>query len=138
MLLVEDNEADILLTKEAIHELKIDINLSIVNDGDKAMKFLEKKGSYKEAKKPDLILLDVNLPKKNGHEVLKFIKDNDRLKQIPVIMLSTSSSYTDINLSYSNHANCFITKPAEVQDFFNVIATIKNFWITHVKFPMNK
>ena len=138
ILLVEDNEADILLTKEALHDLKILVNLSVVNDGEKAIHFIEKKGNYAETATPDLILLDVNLPKKNGHEVLQFIKENEFYKHIPVIMLTTSSSQIDINTSYNNHANCFITKPIEVKDFLKVIATIENFWISIVKLPTNK
>lgn len=138
ILLVEDNEADILLTKEALHDLKIIVNLSVVNDGEKAIEFLEKRGIYYQEQIPDLIMLDVNLPKKNGHEVLKFIKGNNHLKHIPVIMLTTSSSQMDINLSYENYANCFITKPIEVQDFLDVIATIENFWMAIVKFPTTK
>jgi CheY-like chemotaxis protein len=138
ILLVEDNEADILLTKEALNDLKIIVNLSTVNDGEKALDFLEKKGDYVSADTPDLILLDVNLPKKNGHEVLQFIKENNLYKHIPVIMLTTSSSEMDINLAYKNHANCFITKPIEVKDFLNVIASIENFWISLVKLPITK
>lgn len=138
ILLVEDNEADILLTKEALQYLKIKVSLSVVTDGEKAIDFLEKKGIYLKAPMPDMILLDVNLPKKNGHEVLKFIKGNDLLKHIPVIMLTTSASHADINLSYKNYANCFITKPIEVKDFLNVVATIENFWMGIVQLPSNK
>ena len=138
ILQVEDNEADILLTKEALHDLKIIAKISVVNDGEKAIDFIEKKGDYTDAKIPDIILLDVNLPKKNGHEVLQFIKGNNLYKHIPVIMLTTSSSQTDVNLCYNNYANCFITKPIDVKDFLKVIATIENFWISIVKLPTNK
>ena len=138
ILQVEDNEADILLTKEALHDLKIIAKISVVNDGEKAIDFIEKKGNYTDAKIPDIILLDVNLPKKNGHEVLQFIKGNNLYKHIPVIMLTTSSSQTDVNLCYNNYANCFITKPIDVKDFLKVIATIENFWISIVKLPTNK
>ncbi len=117
ILLVEDNEGDILLTREAFEEAQILVNLSVVKDGKEAMDFLTRHGGHKDAQHPDLILLDVNLPKKNGHEVLQFIKEDEDIKQIPVIMLTTSSSERDINLSYYYHANCFITKPVDVNDF---------------------
>ena len=97
--------------------------------------FLDKKGPYSEVASPDLILLDVNLPKKNGHEVLHYIKNSESLKHIPVIMLTTSLSEKDIIKSYENHANCYITKPVEVEDFLNVIASIENFWIKIVQLP---
>lgn len=137
ILLVEDNEGDIMLTKEALEDAKIHIELSVKRDGKQAMDYLsDQEKANREL--PDLILLDVNLPKKSGHEVLKFIKENDRMKQIPVIMLTTSSSEKDINLSYNNYANCFITKPVDSGDFLSVIATIENFWITVVKLPVKK
>lgn len=138
ILLVEDNEGDILLTKEAFEEAKILINLSVVRDGKEAMDFVNKLGKYIDVLIPDLILLDVNLPKKNGHEVLQYIKGNDLLKHIPVIMLTTSSSEKDINFSYANYANCFITKPVDVNEFLTVVATIENFWISIVKLPTQK
>jgi len=135
ILLVEDNEGDILLTKEAFEDAKILTRLSVVRDGKEAVDFLNKLGSFKEADTPDLLLLDVNLPKKNGHEVLKFIKEDERLKHIPVIMFTTSSSQKDINLSYQNHANCYITKPVDVTEFLSVISRIENFWISIVDLP---
>ena len=138
ILLVEDNEGDIVLTKEAFEEAKILINLSVVRDGKEAMDFVNKLGKYIDVLIPDLILLDVNLPKKNGHEVLQYIKGNDLLKHIPVIMLTTSSSEKDINFSYANYANCFITKPVDVNEFLTVVATIENFWISIVKLPTQK
>lgn len=138
ILLVEDNEGDILLTTEAFEEAKILITLSIVRDGKEAIDFLDKEGKYSNADMPDMLLLDVNLPKKNGHEVLQYIKGNESLKHIPVIMLTTSSSPKDINLSYSNYASCFITKPVDVNEFIKVIATIENFWISIVKLPTKK
>jgi len=137
ILLVEDNEGDILLTKEAFEEAKIHMNLSVARDGREAIDFLNKEGKHFNAALPDLLLLDVNLPKKNGHEVLKYIKGNEMLKHIPVIMLTTSSSPSDINLSYNNYANCFITKPVDASDFLSVIASIESFWITIVKLPVN-
>jgi len=135
ILLVEDNEGDILLTKEAFEDVKIVVKLSIVKDGKEAIDFIDRNGKYAGETLPDLLLLDVNLPKKNGHEVLKYIKGKDALKQIPVIMLTTSSTELDINLSYNNYANCYITKPVEVNDFLAIIATIENFWISIVKLP---
>ena len=135
ILLVEDNEGDIVLTKEAFEDSRILIDMSVVKDGKQAMDFLNKEGPFAEAGRPDIILLDVNLPKRNGHEVLQYIKTTEALKQIPVIMLTTSSSANDINQSYKNYANCFITKPVEVQEFLNVVATIEQFWILIVKLP---
>lgn len=138
ILLVEDNEGDILLTKEALEGAKILINLSVVKDGKEAIDFLNRQGKYPEVDLPDLVLLDVNLPKKNGHEVLKYIKGENEFRHIPVIMLTTSSSERDINLSYNNYANCYITKPVDVNDFLAVVATIENFWISIVKLPTEK
>ncbi len=135
ILLVEDNEGDIMLTKEALEDAKILIDLDVKKDGKQAIDFLSQQTS---ADMPDLILLDVNLPKKSGHEVLKFIKENEHLRHIPVIMLTTSSSEKDINLSYNNYANCFITKPVEASDFLSVVATIENFWVSIVKLPVKK
>lgn len=135
VLLVEDNEGDIILTKEALEEGKLVNKISIARDGKEALDFLEKKQPFEEADAPDLILLDVNLPKKNGHEVLQFIKTADAYKHIPVIMLTTSSSHRDINVSYTNHANCYITKPVEVDEFFKVLLQIENFWVNIVKLP---
>lgn len=131
ILLVEDNEGDILLTREAFEDARIINKLSVTKDGKEAIDFLTAPGDL-----PDIILLDVNLPRKNGHEVLKYIKSDDRLKHIPVIMLTTSSAEKDINLSYNNYASCYITKPVDVTDFLDVIATIENFWISIVKLPV--
>jgi CheY-like chemotaxis protein len=138
ILLVEDNEGDILLTKEALEEAKILTSLSVVRDGKEAIDFVSRTGKYTGAALPDLVLLDVNLPKKNGHEVLKYIKGDEELKHIPVIMLTTSSSERDINLSYNNYANSFITKPVNVNDFLSVITTMENYWISIVKLSTKK
>lgn len=135
ILLIEDNEGDILLTTEAFEDAKILNTLSIARDGQEAIQFLEKTDQFSEVETPDLILLDVNLPKKNGHEVLQYIKGSKGLKHIPVIMLTTSISEKDITKSYENHANCYITKPVEVDDFLNVIASIESFWIRIVQLP---
>lgn len=135
ILLVEDNEGDILLTTEALEEKKIVNKISVARNGQEALDFVLKQNNYKDAPTPDLILLDVNLPKKNGHEVLQIIKTTESTQEIPVIMLTTSSSEKDINLSYKYHANCFITKPVEVEAFLNAIASIEDFWLTIVKLP---
>lgn len=138
ILLVEDNEGDILLTKEAFEDAKLLTRLSVARDGKEAVDFLHKVGFFKNAETPDMLLLDVNLPKKNGHEVLKLIKQDRKLKHIPVIMFTTSSSENDINFSYQNHANCYITKPVDVNEFLSVITTIENFWISVVSLPTIK
>lgn len=135
ILLVEDNEGDILLTREAFEEATLQTRLSVVRDGKEATDFLSKEGQFKEAELPDILLLDVNLPKKNGHEVLQFLKEDERTKHIPVIMFTTSSSESDINLSYQNHANCYITKPVDVNEFLSVITRIEHFWLSIVHLP---
>ncbi len=135
ILLVEDNEGDILLTTEALENAKLFTKLSVVKDGKEAMDFLTNADGYSNATQPDMILLDINLPKRNGHQVLKFIKENEVLKHIPVIMLTSSSSASDINQAHKNYVNCFITKPIEAQSFLDIIATIENFWLSIVKLP---
>lgn len=135
ILLVEDNEGDILLIREAFEEVKLINKLSVVKDGKAAIEFLTKIGKYKNEGLPDLLLLDVNLPKINGHEVLQFIKNSENLKHLPVIMLTTSSSEKDIVSSYKNYVNCYITKPVEVGAFLEVVAKIKSFWFSIVKLP---
>ncbi|WP_026838131.1 response regulator [Gillisia sp. JM1] len=138
ILLIEDNEGDILLTKEALLEGDILKELQVVKDGWEALLYLEKKDKYSTAITPDLILLDINLPKMNGYEVLKEIKSNSNINHIPVIMLSTSSSSIDINQCYKNQANCYITKPVDANDFSKVISLIETFWLTTAKLPVNK
>ena len=138
ILLVDDNEGDVLLTKEALAEAKIVNRISVAYDGVQALRFLKKEPPFMEQESPDLILLDINLPRMDGTEVLGIIKSDPELKRIPVIMLTTSSSEKDINLSYNNYANCFITKPVEASDFLSVVATIENFWVTIVKLPVKK
>ncbi len=137
ILLIEDNEGDILLTKEAFDNSKISNVVSVVRDGWEAMLFLEKKQDYISAETPDVILLDVNIPKLNGHEVLANVKSNPKLKHIPVIMLTTSSSEQDVLKSYQNHVNCFITKPIETEPFSDVITSIEEFWMSIVQLPKN-
>lgn len=135
ILLVEDNEGDIVLTTEALDEGKIKNSISVVRDGWEAIRYLEKKEGYEEAIEPDLVLLDINLPKVNGHKVLHHIKNHPGLKHIPVIMLTTSSDEADITKSYGNHSNCYITKPVDINSFLEVIASIENFWISIVQLP---
>jgi CheY-like chemotaxis protein len=133
ILLVEDNEGDIVLTTEALEECKIINKVTVIKDGRAAIDFFEtinSKGEY-----PDLVLLDVNLPKISGHEVLLFIKQSEKYRSIPVIMLTTSSSERDILLSYQNYVNCYITKPIDVSDFMQAIAKIEDFWINIVSIP---
>ncbi|WNH12459.1 response regulator [Thalassobellus suaedae] len=135
ILLVEDNEGDILLTTEALEEVKLANTVSIARDGEAAIKFLNKEAPYQNEEEPDLILLDINLPKVNGQEVLKHIKSSEHLKHIPVIVLTTSSSYEDVTSSYRSYANCYIVKPVEIDDFIKAIGQIENFWISIVKLP---
>jgi chemotaxis family two-component system response regulator Rcp1 len=135
ILLVEDNPGDVRLTKEALKEYKIINNLSVVMDGEEAIDFLFKKGDYKDAPTPDIILLDLNLPKKDGREVLAEIKNDEKLRTIPVVVLSTSENDMDISSSYYNHANCYITKPVDFDNFIEVVKTLQNFWVSVVKLP---
>jgi CheY-like chemotaxis protein len=135
ILLVEDNEGDIILTLEALKEAKINNEINVVRDGDAALQYLGKEGQYKDAETPDLILLDINLPKVDGIEVLAKIKSNEVLMVIPVVMLTTSDSEKDIFQSYQSHANCYITKPVNFENFIEVVQTIKDFWINIVRLP---
>ncbi|WP_089242336.1 response regulator [Belliella buryatensis] len=135
ILLVEDNDGDILLTLEALEEAKMKNSISVVKDGEKAIQYVEKFGEYKDVISPDLIILDVNLPKLNGHEVLQYFKKSEKHRHIPIIMLTTSSSPRDINESYKNHVNCYITKPIEVDDFIKAVVSIENFWLSIVTLP---
>lgn len=132
ILLVEDNEGDVLLTKLALEEGEINFKLSVVNDGKEAIDYLNKADKLISTNLPGLILLDINLPKKNGHEVLKYIKGNENLKHIPVIMLTTSSSQKDIDTAYENKANGFISKPSDSNEFLSTINSIVKTWIFNV------
>jgi two-component system, chemotaxis family, response regulator Rcp1 len=134
ILLVDDNEGDILLTREALEEARIINKISIAYDGMEAIRFLKSLPSFGTSM-PDLILLDINLPKMDGTEVLAIIKSDPDLKRIPVIMLTTSSSEKDILASYDNYANCYITKPVDLERFMDVVRTIEDFWISIVKLP---
>ncbi|HVK97122.1 MAG TPA: response regulator [Flavisolibacter sp.] len=135
ILLVEDNEGDIVLTMEALKEAKIHNKIDVVRDGEEALNFLLKKGRYTSSKTPDIIFLDINLPKLDGIELLVTLKKDQNLKAIPVIMLTTSDAEKDIKRAYYNHANCYITKPVDIHSFIDVVHTIKSFWISTVQLP---
>ena len=137
ILLVEDSPSDVRLTQEALKEEKLHNNLHVVSDGVEAMAFLRREGKYAKAPRPDLILLDLNLPKKDGREVLKEIKDDDHLKSIPVVVLTVSKAEEDVLKTYHLHANCYITKPLDLHQFSRVVRSIKDFWLTIVKLPSN-
>lgn len=138
ILLVEDNPGDIRLTQEALKEGTLKNNLSVVKDGVEAVEFLKRKGKYSGQPTPDIILLDLNLPRKDGREVLAEIKADENLKLIPVIILTTSDADQDILKSYRLHANCFITKPVDLDQFIYIIRQIEIFWFTVVKLPPKK
>src|SRR6202167_4504539 len=138
VLLVEDSPGDVRLTREAFKDAKVLINLHVASDGTEAMAFLKREGGHTNAPRPDLILLDLNLPKKDGREVLGEIKESPTLKSIPVVILTTSASDADILKSYLLHANCYITKPVDLKGFLNVVKSIDNFWLSVVKLPHEK
>jgi two-component system, chemotaxis family, response regulator Rcp1 len=135
VLLVEDSPGDVRLTREALKDAKMHINLHVVTDGIEAMAFLRRQNQHANALRPDLILLDLNLPRKDGRDVLKEIKECDALKSIPVVILTTSSSERDVERSYMLHANCYITKPVDLEGFIKVVKSIDNFWLSVVKLP---
>jgi two-component system, chemotaxis family, response regulator Rcp1 len=135
VLLVEDNEGDVRLIKEAFNESKIDKTFAVAKDGEEALNYLYKKGAHSASTRPDIILLDINLPKKNGFEVLNSIKNDPDLKRIPVIMLSSSSSEDHIAKSYDLNANCYVTKPVDFDEYTQVVKTIEDFWFQMVKLP---
>ena len=135
ILLIEDSAADVRLTKEVFKEGKVRNKLYVVGNGVEAMDFLVKNGKYTDAPKPDLILLDLNLPKKNGREVLSEIKNHPELSRIPVVVLTTSKNEDDIQAAYNSYANCFITKPFDLDQFIKVAKSIEDFWFSLVKLP---
>jgi chemotaxis family two-component system response regulator Rcp1 len=135
ILLVEDNAGDVRLAREGLRECKLLNNLSVAEDGVKALSFLRREGVYANSPRPDLIMLDLNLPRKDGREVLREIKEDESLKSIPVVILTTSKAEEDIVKSYSLHANCYVTKPLAIEQFINVVQAIENFWFTIVKLP---
>ncbi|MBY8982526.1 MAG: response regulator [Candidatus Lokiarchaeota archaeon] len=135
ILIIEDNPGDILLLKEAFKETQLHYNLHIVEDGIKALLFLKKRENYVNVPRPDLIILDLNLPKKSGYEILNEIKQERSLKKIPVLILTISSSEEDITKSYESHANCFIKKPVDMDKFINIVQGIADFWFRIAKLP---
>jgi len=135
ILLVEDDEGDILLTKKALTNGKIYNSLSIVKDGVEALAFLRKEDAYSDAIRPDLILLDLNMPRMDGRETLAQIKQDENLRSIPIVVLTTSDSDQDVLQSYDLQASCYITKPVDLEQFTNVVRAIKDFWFTIVKLP---
>jgi chemotaxis family two-component system response regulator Rcp1 len=135
ILLVEDNPGDIRLTRETLKDSKLLNKMSVALDGVEAMAFLRREGRYAGESRPDLILLDLNLPKKDGREVLGEIKADENLRRIPVIVLTTSSAEQDILKTYDLHANCYITKPVDLDQFTSVVRAIEAFWFTIVKLP---
>lgn len=135
ILLVEDNEGDIILTREALGEVGAIKDISVVKDGKEALNYLFKKGSFENAVQPDLILLDINLPKVDGKQVLKQIKEDENLRTVPVIILTTSTSERDITDAYSHYANCYITKPVDYNSFMKVMQSVDKFWLHTAKLP---
>jgi CheY-like chemotaxis protein len=137
ILLVEDNPGDVRLTREALKEGKVYSNLHTVKDGVEAMDFLRRQGKYAGVPRPDIILLDLNLPKKDGREVLEEIKTDESLKRIPVVVLTTSKAEEDVLRTYNLHANCYVTKPVDLEKFMVVVKSIDVFWLTVVTLPPN-
>ena len=135
ILLIEDNPGDVRLTQEALREGKVANRVSVVSDGVEAMAFLRREGPYADAPRPDLILLDLNLPKKDGREVLAEIKADENLKRIPVVVLTTSQAEEDVLKTYNLHANSYITKPVDLRQFLGVVKFIEDFWLAVVKLP---
>ncbi len=135
ILLVEDNPGDVELTREAFAEGKVRNRLSVVTDGIAALAFLRRQGSYAQSPRPNMILLDLNLPKKSGIEVLAELKDDPDLKKIPVVILTSSQAEEDIVRSYNNHANCYITKPIDFEQFMQVVRSLEDFWLVVVRLP---
>ena len=135
VLLVDDNPGDVRLTLEAFKDAKMHLGIHVAKDGVEAMEFLTRQGPYFESPRPDLILLDLNLPKKDGREVLAEVKAHPFLKTIPVVILTTSASDADIERSYLLHANCYVSKPVDLEGFLKVVQSIDNFWLSVVKLP---
>ena len=138
ILLVEDNPGDVRLTREAFKEAKVRNNLHAVGDGVKAMEFLHREGDYADVPRPDIILLDLNLPRKDGREVLAEAKRDPELRRIPIVILTTSKAEEDIAKTYDLHANCYISKPVDFDRFIEVVKTIEGFWLTVVKLPCGR
>jgi chemotaxis family two-component system response regulator Rcp1 len=137
ILMVEDNPTDVLIAREGFSGAKMRNTLHVADDGIEAIEFLNQRGKYAGAPRPDLIVLDLNMPRKNGQEVLAEIKADDNLKNIPVVILTTSKSEDDISKAYALHANCYISKPVDFDEFTNVVQTIQDFWFSVVTLPMD-
>ena len=135
ILIAEDNPTDVMIMREAMESAKFKIELHVVVDGVQALRFLRRMGSYKDSPRPDLILLDLNMPRKNGHEVLAEIKVDPEFKNIPVVMLTTSQAEDDLARAYANHVNCYIRKPVDFENFVEVVRGIEQFWFTIVTLP---
>lgn len=138
VLMIDDNPDDVDLTQEALREAKVLVDLFVAEDGAEGLDFLYRRGKYVGAPKPDLVLLDLNLPKVSGHEILAQIKLDDQLKQIPVVILTTSETEEDILQAYEHHANSYVTKPVDLEQFIKVVKTIDDFWLTVVRLPKNE
>ena len=137
ILLVEDNAADVRLTREAFDDAKVLNNLNVVGDGVEAMAYMRREGKYADATRPDLVLLDLNMPRKDGREVLAEVKGDPDLRRIPVVILTVSQSEEDVLKSYNLHANCYISKPVNLAQFLKVVESIESFWLTIVELPPN-
>jgi CheY-like chemotaxis protein len=137
ILLVEDNAPDVRLTKEALKEGKVRNNLAVVSDGVEALDYLYRRGSYADVTRPDIILLDLNLPRKDGREVLAEIKADPSLRRIPIVVLTTSSAEEDVIKTYDLHVNCYITKPVDMEQFVSVVKAIDSFWFEVVRLPVS-
>jgi two-component system, chemotaxis family, response regulator Rcp1 len=135
ILLVEDNPGDIRLTQETLTDSKMHNNVIVVNNGEEALAYLYRRGLYRDSVRPDLIILDLNLPKKGGHEVLEQVKEDSELKHIPIVILTSSKAEEDILKTYNLHANCYVTKPLDLEQFCTVVNTIESFWLSIVKLP---
>ena len=135
ILLVEDNPGDVRLTREALREGKVRNNLYVAADGVEALRFLRREGEHADAVRPDLVLLDLNLPRKDGREVLEEVKADPSLRHIPVVVLTSSQAEQDIARAYDLHANCYVSKPVDLDQFIHVVRSIEDFWFTIVKLP---
>lgn len=138
ILLVEDNPGDVRLTVEALRDAKVRNNMAVVRDGVEALQYLHREGEFSDAPRPDVILLDLNLPRMDGREVLAEVKEDPQLKQIPIVILTTSAAETDILQAYELHANCYIAKPVDLEQFITVVKSIEEFWFEIVKLPRSE
>jgi CheY-like chemotaxis protein len=138
ILLVEDDSGDVELTREALRDSKLTLKLHVVEDGEKALQFMRREKPYEDMPRPDLVLLDLNLPRIDGREVLKIVKADEKLRDIPIVVVTTSDAEADIVRSYNLGANCYITKPIGLDQFLNVVKALEDFWFTVVKLPSGK